>query len=152
ISDPDGIEAKAQSIEGLGLLQVETRLTPLKQLRAEQAVDSRHGQPLTGYHMHLGQTWGTDCAVPFARVNGQPEGAVSANGQVMGTYLHGLFASDPFRHAFLRSMAPDIGQGPAHEARIETVLDQLADHLEQHLDLDRLLDLAAAPLSGTPAP
>ncbi len=152
ISDPDGIEAKAQSIEGLGLLQVETRLTPRKQLRAEQAVDSRHGQPLTGYHMHLGQTRGTDCAVPFARVNGQPEGAVSANGQVMGTYLHGLFASDPFRHAFLRSMASDIGQGPAYEARIETVLDQLADHLEQHLDLERLLDLAASPLPETPAP
>ena len=140
IADPEGIEGPPGMSEGLGLLDLETILTPTKQLRSEAAIHVASGQPLAGYHMHMGVTEGTGRARPFARVGGEPEGAVSADGRVMGTYLHGLFAADTFRRAFLGTAAsPDI----AYEAGIETVLDGLARHLEKHLDIDKLLALAA---------
>jgi adenosylcobyric acid synthase len=74
------------------------------------------------------------------------DGAVSSNGKVMGCYLHGLFASDPFRHAFLDRIRSRPASGVAYDAEIERVLDDLAGHLEVHLDLDGLL--AAAPIGG----
>ena len=61
----------------------------------------RTGEPLEGYEIHLGRTTGPDCARPFAFIAGAPDGAVTANGRIMGTYLHGCFASDGFRRAFL---------------------------------------------------
>jgi adenosylcobyric acid synthase len=140
IADPDGIEGPPGTSEGLGLLDLETILTPVKQLRSEAAIHVASGQPLAGYHMHMGVTEGHDRARPFARVGTEPEGAVSADGRVMGTYLHGLFAADAFRQAFLGTAAsPDL----AYEAGIETVLYGLARHLEKHLDIDKLLALAA---------
>jgi adenosylcobyric acid synthase len=137
ISDPQGIEGAPGTSEGLGLLAVDTVLTQSKVLRAENAVDAVSGLPLTGYHMHMGETDGPDRRRPFARVGGAPEGARSADARVMGTYLHGLFAADDFRRAFL-SLKSDV----AYEAGVETALDGLAAHLESHLDLDVLLSLA----------
>ena len=89
--------------------------------------------------MHMGFTAGPDTARPFAHVAGTPEGATSPDGRVAGTYLHGLFAADPFRRAFLGNAAsPDL----AYEAGIEQALDDLAAHLERNLDIDALLTLA----------
>ncbi|MBD8065538.1 cobyric acid synthase [Devosia sp. PTR5] len=139
IADPAGLEGLPGTSEGLGLLDLKTTLQPTKTLRTENAVHLASGQPVTGYHMHMGDTLGPDRARPFARVGGDDEGAVSANGRVMGTYLHGLFASDLFRRAFLGDAAsPDI----AYEDSIEATLDALAAHLEKHVDIDRLLSLA----------
>jgi adenosylcobyric acid synthase len=75
------------------------------------------------------------------------DGAVSADGKVMGCYLHGLFASDLFRHAFLDRIRARPSSGVAYDAEVERVLDDLADHLETHLDVDGLL-AAAAPIDG----
>jgi adenosylcobyric acid synthase len=139
IADPDGIEGAPGTSEGLGLLDVETTLTPVKQLRVEQALHAASGEAISGYHMHMGETLGVDRDRPFAAVAGAGEGAVSADGRVMGTYLHGLFAGDGFRRAFLGNLAsPDL----AYEASIERILDDLAAHLENHLDIDALLELA----------
>jgi adenosylcobyric acid synthase len=77
-------------------------------------------------------------------LNDRPEGAVSADGRVAGCYLHGLFAADGFRHDYLRRIRERSRSGLAYEARIESVLDGLADHLEAHLSLDRILQLARA--------
>ncbi|KKB12075.1 cobalamin biosynthesis protein CobQ [Devosia geojensis] len=139
IADPDGIEGTPGTSQGLGLLDVETVLTPVKTLKVESAEDAESGQPLTGYHMHIGETTGPDRATPFARVEGMPEGARSRDGLVAGTYLHGLFAADGFRRAFLGAAAsPSL----AYESGVEAALDGLAAHLESHLDLDALLSLA----------
>ena len=75
-------------------------------------------------------------------LSGQPSGAVSADGRVMGCYLHGLFALDDFRHAFLSRLKGRAASGLNYEAEIDLVLDALAGHLEHHLDLDRILALA----------
>jgi adenosylcobyric acid synthase len=139
IADPDGIEGAPGVSDGLCLLDVETVLTPVKQLRVEQATHTASGEAISGYHMHMGVTEGPDRNRPFAHVAGAAEGAISASGRIQGTYLHGLFAADAFRRVFLGNAAsPDLD----YEAGIERTLDDLAAHLEKHLDIDALLALA----------
>ena len=139
IADPDGIEGDPGTSEGLSLLDIQTVLSPVKQLRIEHATHIASGLPIAGYHMHMGVSEGADRSRPFASVAELPEGAISANGRVTGTYLHGLFAADDFRRAFLGTAATP---GLDYEAGIETTLDALAAHLEAHLNLDALLALA----------
>jgi adenosylcobyric acid synthase len=141
VRDPDGIEGAAGETPGLGLLEVDTVMSQDKRLTR---VDARHaatGTPMQGYEIHIGRTEGPACARPFAHVDGQPEGAVSADGRIIGSYLHGMFAGDAFRAAFLTG----LGATPSHLAYgpgVEDVLDRLALHLEAHLDVGALLALA----------
>ena len=145
IADPDGVEGEPGVSEGLGLLDVKTVLTPAKQLRIERASDAESGETLAGYHMHMGETKGPDRTRPFALIDGVGEGAVSPSGRIIGTYLHGLFAEDGFRQAFLAKLGAVTSADLLYEAEIETVLDRLAAHLESALDLDELLALAREP-------
>jgi adenosylcobyric acid synthase len=141
IADPDGIEGPSGEVDGLGLLDVTTTLSAEKRLEPARGTTS-DGAPFAGYEMHMGVTAGADCARPFARLaDGSAEGAVSADGRVAGTYVHGLFADDRQRAAWLARLSA----GPtriAYEALVEQTLDALAAHLAAHLDLDRLLTLA----------
>jgi adenosylcobyric acid synthase len=140
IADPGGIEGSPAAVEGLGLLDVATTLSAEKRLEPVKGRTS-DGAPFAGYEMHMGVTAGPDCARPFARLaDGSPEGAVSPDGRVIGTYVHGLFADDRQRAAWLARFkgAANI----AYEALVERTLDALAAHLAAHLDLDRLLTLA----------
>jgi adenosylcobyric acid synthase len=141
IDDPDGIEGAAEAIDALGLLDVETVLTPEKTLEPVQGQTS-DGTSFAGYEMHTGVTQGKDCLRPFARrADGTAEGAISADGRVIGTYIHGLFGNDRQRSAWLAR----LGAGPsaiAHDVLIEDTLDRLAAHIAAHVDLDRLLTLA----------
>jgi len=100
--------------------------------------------PVRGYEIHLGITSGPGLARPMLDLGGRPDGAVSADGRLAGCYLHGLFASDPFRRAFLARLGVE-GGAVAYDSRVEAVLDGLADHLEQHLDLAALLAAARMP-------
>jgi adenosylcobyric acid synthase len=140
VADPNGVEGPAGTAQGLGLLDVETVLTSEKTLTNATGTTS-DGMPFSGYEMHMGVTRGPDCARPFAHVGGVPEGAVSANGRVIGTYLHGLFADDRQRSAWLQR----LGAGPAsvaYDELVEATLDRLAKHLTTFVDLNRLLSLA----------
>jgi adenosylcobyric acid synthase len=141
ISDPAGIEGLAGTAEGLGLLEVETVLGGDKRLEPVHG-ETSDGAPFAGYEMHIGFSQGPDCARPFARLtDGSPEGAVSADGRVIGTYIHGLFADDRQRAAWLAR----LGAGPsavAHDPLIDQVLDRLAAHIAAHVELDRLLSLS----------
>jgi adenosylcobyric acid synthase len=141
VADPDGIEGPAGTVPGLGLLDVETVLSGEKRL-TEASGATADGMPFKGYEMHMGVTKGADCARPFARLaDGTTEGAVSVNGRVVGTYIHGLFADDRQRAAWLKR----LGAGPvtvAYDELVESTLDKLAKHLATFIDLDRLLKLA----------
>jgi len=143
ISDPDGIEGDAGEELGLGLVDVETVLTGDKTLERVTGVEPVTGISISGYEMHIGLTEGPDRHTPWFHLSdGREEGARSANAQVMGTYLHGVFASDAFRHDFLSRLRENRTGGAAYERGIEQTLDALADHLETCLDLDALLKLA----------
>jgi adenosylcobyric acid synthase len=140
IADPGGIEGPPAAVEGLGLLDVATTLSAEKRLEPVRGATS-DGAPFAGYEMHMGVTEGPDCARPFARLaDCSPEGAVSADGRVIGTYVHGLFADDRQRAAWLARFQGTTNI--AYEASVERTLDALAAHLTAHLDLDRLLSLA----------
>lgn len=145
IADPQGLEGEPGTSEGLGHLDVETELAPQKQLRLEHATDAQSGLKLTGYHMHMGVTFGPDTGRPFSSVDGTPEGARSASGRVMGTYLHGLFAADEFRRDFLARLGIKTDPLLDYDADIDATLDALAAHIEAHVDLDQLLAMARAP-------
>ena len=140
IADPDGIEGAPGETPGLGLLDVATVMSADKRLTRTEATHAATGAPMNGYEIHIGRTDGPDRARPFAEVDGQPEGAVSADGRIMGSYLHGMFSGDAFRAAFLgRLGAPSA---TSYGATVEATLDALADHLEAHLDVEGLLALA----------
>ena len=141
VRDPEGIEGPAGETEGLGLLDLETVMTRDKMLTEVQATDSLSGQALAGYEMHMGRTTGPGLDRPWFRLDGRPEGAVSGDGRVMGSYLHGLFGADGFRGHWIAAMG-GRASGLDHAAQIETTLDGLADQLEEDLDLDALLALA----------
>ena len=143
VADPSGIEGPAGSSAGLGLLDVATVLGAGKRLEAVAAADAASGDPIAGYEMHLGVTEGPDRARPFARIAGRPEGAVSADGRVMGTYLHGLFAADRFRRNFLDRHGAPARAERDHGALVDRSLDLIADAIEQAIDLDRLMSIAA---------
>ena len=141
LADPDGIEGAAGAVPGLGLLDVETVLGREKRLALVDGVHVGSGAAVAGYEIHLGVTTGPDCARPFARIGGRDEGAVSADGRVAGSYLHGLFAADGFRRDWLAGLGV-IGADTGYEAGVEATLDALADHLEAHLDVAGILALA----------
>ena len=141
IRDPLGLEGPASTAEGLGLLDVETTLSSDKRLEPVHGATG-DGIPFSGYEMHMGVTDGPDRARPFARLaDGSPEGAVSPDGRVIGTYIHGLFVDDRQRSAWLTRFA--AGQTSiSHDALVDDTLDRLAAHLAAHIDLDRLLTLS----------
>jgi adenosylcobyric acid synthase len=140
VADPDGIEGRPGSAPGLGLLAVDTVMGREKTLVAVEG--EALGETVRGFEMHMGVTTGADCARPFCTLADRPDGAVSADGSVTGLYLHGLFAADGFRRRFLERFADGATSTLAYEARIEAILDDLAAHLEAHLDLDRLYALS----------
>ena len=141
VADPEGIEGPAGVNEtGLGLLDIETRLTDDKRLVAVQG-QTADGASFAGYEMHVGETVGPDCGRSFATIEGRPEGAVSASGLVSGTYVHGLFADDAQRSSWLKRLGGEASRLD-YEQGVEEVLDRLAAHIERHLDLDLLLRLA----------
>jgi len=141
VSDPHGMEGPPGEIEGLKLLDVATVLTGDKTLRQVEGACLTNGAPFRGYEMHVGETSGPDCARPLLRfADGQLDGAMSQSGQIAGSYVHGLYADDRQRAAWLAALGTTSGFN--YEPTIESTLDALADHCEAHLDCDALLDAA----------
>ncbi|SHK42084.1 adenosylcobyric acid synthase (glutamine-hydrolysing) [Bradyrhizobium lablabi] len=151
ISDPDGIEGPAGAVAGLGLLDVETVLGGDKVLVDIVGTSADGAAPFEGYEMHVGRTTGTGCAKPLLQfADGRKDGAVDGSGRIAGCYVHGLFSDDRQRDHWLRRVA-NKPSGLAYETDVEETLDRLAGHIEQHIDCNRLLDLARAPdLKQTP--
>lgn len=141
VRDPEGIEGPVGDTEGLGLLDIETVMTPDKRLSETQAVHSASGQVFRGYEIHIGRSEGPDRERAFATVGNRREGAVNGTGRVTGSYLHGMFRDDGFRAAWLSSLGA-VASGAGYDESVEATLDALADHMEAHLDIDAMLDVA----------
>jgi len=155
VTDPDGVEGLPGSEgEGLGLLDVVTLLLPRKEthqakaelLAAGYQVAPRSARELHGYEIHMGETILGGAVQPFAHIVNRSgadvevlDGAVTRDGRICGTYLHGLFGNDSFRSAFLNRTRRKKGLTEREAAVQDDPFDKLAAHLEQHLDMERLL-------------
>jgi adenosylcobyric acid synthase len=143
ISDPNGIEGAPAALDGLGLLDIETTLEGDKVLVETSGETVVEGVPFKGYEMHIGRTRGS--ARPLLKLgNGKHDGAVSTDGRIAGCYIHGLFGDDRQRHHWLQRIGVQASTF-SYEPAIDATLDQLADHIEKHVDCDLLLELARKP-------
>jgi adenosylcobyric acid synthase len=142
ITDTAGVDGPTGHADGLGLLDIETSLTGDKSLRQVRGVHVASGHEISGYEMHVGTTSGPDCARPFVRLDGRADGAMSESGQISGCYVHGIFASDVFRHDYLKSIGADLTRSTDYQATVEGALNTLADQMEYSLDLDLILRIA----------
>ena len=158
VRDPEGVDGSPGEAEGLGLLDIETVMGAEKSVCQVVGKCARSGVILRAYEIHVGATSGPDTLRPFARLTpgrgqgdrrpGQskalvvdrPEGAVSADGRIEGTHLHGLFVGDTFRSSWLSRVGSAAVSSLAWEARMESALDALAAHIERSLDVDALFD------------
>ena len=140
IADPAGVDGSPGTAKGLGLLDITTTMTGDKSTTLVHGIHCATGAAIEGYEIHLGRCEGADCARPVITIDARPDGAISSDGRVQGTYVHGLFTGDAFRKAWLANLG--IASSLAYEAQIETALDALADHLETHLDIEQILEIA----------
>ncbi|GBR04901.1 cobyric acid synthase [Asaia siamensis] len=141
IADPDGLEGRACRREGLGYLDIETELRPMKTVRQIEGHLLPSEAPVAGYEIHAGVSVGSGMTRPYVRfVDGRYDGAQSEGGQVCGTYLHGLFDSAASRATVLTQFGR-ISEPFDNTQRILTALDALADHLEEHLSIEKMLSL-----------
>src|SRR5205823_212478 len=145
----DGVESGTGSVEGLGLLDVETVFEPTKVVRQRRGTCM--GQRVTGYEIHHGRTDGGAGWVHLDDAYGaEDEGAVDVEqARVLGTNLHGLFEEDGFRAAFLCEVGRRRGRtfvpaGVSFAAAREAQFDRLADLLEAHVDLPAVWKLVEA--------
>lgn len=144
--DPDGHDGPAGSSDGLGWLDMRTRFGAGKQVRNTQGRLAFAEAGVRGYEIHCGSSEGRALLRPFAWLEaGRPDGARSEDGQVIGTYLHGLFDAPEALHALLH-WAGLPNAAPLDLAALrEYTLERLADMVEAHLDLPALSRLLALP-------
>lgn len=139
IVDADGIEGPPTRVRGLGHLSISTNIQPEKHLSLTKAAHIATNTEVKGYEIHLGETTGPDCDTPWLMIGGRAEGAMRGN--VQGGYLHGIFTEDTFRQAFLGQLGLKVPSSNYAES-VDKTLDRLANHLETHMDLDKVWDLA----------
>ncbi len=142
VRDPDGIEGAPGEEEGLGLLDVETVIAPAKTVRNAVCVASTLGGTASGYEIHAGRTEGAGLARPFLERDGEVVGIASTDHRIVGAYLHGLLRDDSFRHRYLSAIGVASDPGLSFDNHVSAALDQLADALERHLDVDGLWEAA----------
>ena len=142
IEDPQGQEGPPGAAAGLGLLDIATVIGGEKTLRPARGLSLLGGETIAGFEMHMGETSGAGLARPWLALDdGRCDGAISADGRVMGGYVHGLFASDAFRGGFLARLGARA-TGGNFAGRVDSALDAIAARLEDSLDVDALLALA----------
>lgn len=143
IIDSRGIEGDAGESIGLCLLESKTVLRSSKTLREVRGKDAA-GIEVQGYEMHIGET-STGTTRPMLMLDdpSRQHGEVSEDGRIEGCYLHGIFSNDGFRHAWLNQLRTRAPSGLVYEQQVEKALDALSEHIEQHVNIGRLLEIAA---------
>ncbi len=141
IRDPSGIEGEKGESEGLGLLELETTLRSEKLLRNVSGSLAMDGTPLCGYEIHAGLSEGPALENPALQLEHGPDGAVSKDGMIFATYLHGLFESQNALESLLKWAGLESMAAPDHASIREANLERLADALERHLDMEKILSI-----------
>lgn len=142
VHDPLGLEGAAGSSPGLGLLDYVTVLEAEKQLRNVCGTLGLEQATVSGYEIHAGVTRGPALECPAVQLSdGRCDGAISADGQILATYLHGLFEGSHSCAALLRWAGLEDAQAIDYEALRERDIERLADLVEHHLDTTRLREL-----------
>jgi adenosylcobyric acid synthase len=141
IHDPHGLEGDAGSSAGLGLLDVETTLEREKQLRNLRGTLALDNAAVSGYEIHAGVTEGPALARLAVRLESRDDGALSDDGLILGTYVHGLFESPAACDALLAWAGLRAPRSPDYSARREAGIERLADAVEMHLDMRALARL-----------
>ncbi|HAQ85806.1 MAG TPA: cobyric acid synthase CobQ, partial [Pseudomonas sp.] len=142
IADPLGLEGPAGQSDGLGLLRFSTTLAAHKQLRNVRGRLAIDGADITGYEIHAGISDGPALERAAVRLEeGRGDGAISEDGQVLGTYLHGLFESPAACESLLRWAGLEKAQRVDYQALRERDIERLADLVDKHLDASHLLAL-----------
>ena len=145
ITDPQGIESEAGDSAGFGWLELDTELAAEKTLRQVQGhLAFGDGAALRGYEIHAGLSHGPALDCPAVRIADRVDGAISSDGRILGTYLHGLFDSAEACAALLAWAGLDAPESFDADARREASLERLADCLENHLDMARVLAITNA--------
>ena len=141
VADPDGLEGEPGTSPGLGLLELDTRLIPGKQLREVSGRVEPEGAALRGYEIHNGVTEGAALERPLLRLGNRPDGAVSDDGQVMGCYVHGLFDHPDAANTVLARAGLADRDAVDYNTHREAELDRLGEMVATYLDTGRLRDL-----------
>ena len=136
IHDPDGIEGTPGSTPGLGLLDLDTTLEPDKCLRRVSGRLALDGVPVCGYEIHMGRTRGPALERPAVHLGTRADGALSADGQILGTYLHGLFESPEALAALLAWAGLERPEPIDYASLREREIDRLADCFAAHVRMD----------------
>jgi adenosylcobyric acid synthase len=151
ISDPFEVESIDPTINGLGLLNVETTMAQDKRTVQNRGQiingDERYvSQQVTGYEIHMGETKRLDEETKSLMMteDGHEDGAVNANNTVFGTYFHGIFDNDAFRNAFLNHVRAVKGLsenegGASFEAIKDAEYDRLAKHVKENLNMPEMM-------------
>ena len=140
IADPEGFEGPPGESAGLGWLRLHTVLHADKQLRNVSGRLTLDGARVRGYEIHMGHSTGVALERPALLLDeGRADGALSADGQILGTYVHGLFEEPSACAALLRWAGLGVPLPVDHARRREEMLDRLADTVESSLDLSQLL-------------
>jgi adenosylcobyric acid synthase len=141
LHDPQGLEGAPGSAPGLGLMDYDTTLESIKTL--ENVSGSLHlpgNPPIAGYRIHMGVTHGPALEHPSTQLDGEPEGAISADNQILATYCHGLFDNPEALNALLEWAGHKPTSSFDPNQRRERDLDRLADAVEESLNLELLAD------------
>ncbi|MDO8827925.1 cobyric acid synthase [Methylophaga sp.] len=145
IDDPHGVEsAPGSSKQGLGLLDMHTTLHSEKQLRQNQGQLLLNNAPISGYEIHAGVSEGKALLRPLLQLSHGLDGAISDDGQIIGTYLHGLFEQPQSCNALLQWAGLNHVSSPDYHAQREADIERLAAMVEQHMDTTELLNILKA--------
>ena len=145
IYDASGVDGTKGTIDGLGLLNIETSMVPTKKVKQTRCKSIDGSVEFDAYEIHVGHARGPDRSNPFTYTldeigNWIPEGSKSIDGKICGTYLHGFLASDTFRERYLGQIISGLSEF-TYANVIEDTLDKLADHIAKHIKVEQIYSI-----------